>query len=126
MRTLLIAIALLAGCDSSATSPPDAPIDADLADAPTLQSISVAPTSITIAPGGTVQLVVTGHYVGGATNDLTFRAAFESTPTAVATVTSDPGLGGDRGRVIAQATGTATITASVLGSTATATVVVAP
>lgn len=126
MRHLVIAIAILVGCDSSATSPPDAPIDADPADAPGLESISVAPTSITITLGGTVQLVVTGHYVGGLTNDLTFRAGFESSQPSVATVTDSPGLGGGRGQVVGQGAGTATITSTVLGYPATTQITVAP
>jgi|SRR5665647_707087 len=123
MRTFLIAIALIAGCDSPDSSPMDAPIDADLSDASPVASISVAPTTATIATGGTVQLVVTGKRADDSTIDLTFRAAFVAMPESIATVSGGFGSGG---LVTGQGPGAATIAVSVPEGYATVSITVMP
>jgi VCBS repeat-containing protein len=59
---------------------------------PKLSSISVTPSSISLAPGATQQLQVTGTLTDGSTQDLTLGSAgttYTSSSTSVATVSAD-------------------------------------
>ncbi|HEX5748481.1 MAG TPA: Ig-like domain-containing protein [Archangium sp.] len=84
----------------------------------TLTGVSVTPPSITLSAGATQQLTVTGTYSDGSTKSVTANATFASDTPATATVSS-PG-----GRVTAVAAGTARITATVSGKSASTTVTV--
>jgi trimeric autotransporter adhesin len=46
---------------------------------PSLQSVSLTPASVSLAPGGSRQFTVTGSYSGGSTEDLTATAAYTAT-----------------------------------------------
>lgn len=84
----------------------------------TLTSVSMTPASITLSAGATQQLTVTGTYSDGSTKSLTASAAFTSDTPATATVSSPGGL------VTAVAAGTARITATVSGKSASTSVTV--
>ncbi len=94
----------------------------DMAPPPaTLDAISVLPASLIFTEVGTGALAVTGHYSDGSTQNLTASTTgttYQSSNADVATV--DAG-----GVVTAVANGTATITATNGGNTATASVLVA-
>ena len=60
--------------------------------AATLTSISVAPTSASIAKGLTQQFTATGHFSDGTTQDLTASATWSSSLTTVATIGVNTGL----------------------------------
>jgi uncharacterized protein YjdB len=88
---------------------------------PTLSSIYISPPSATIAENNTVQLTATGTYSDGSQNQITGSAVgWSSSPDTIATVTSPGGL------VTGVDTGTATITATAQGITATGTITVTP
>jgi len=53
---------------------------------PTLQSISVSPSTPTIIVGGTQPFTATGHYSDNSTKDLTTSATWSSSDTTVATI----------------------------------------
>ena len=59
---------------------------------PTLQSLTISPLSPSLFVGSTLQFAVTGHYSDGSTRDLTSAAAWTSSKTSVATITSPGGL----------------------------------
>jgi hypothetical protein len=89
---------------------------------PTLTSVAVAPTAVSLTQGQTRQLTATGTYDDGSTKDLTGSAAWTTSASGVATVSSG-------GLVTAAATissppGTATITATSGTHTATSTITV--
>ena len=89
---------------------------------PTLTSLTVAPTSVSLIQGQTQQLTATGTFDDGSTNNLTGTATWSTSASAVATVSTG-------GLVTAAATisnppGTATITATSGTVTATSTVTV--
>ena len=88
--------------------------------APTLQSLAITPSPLTVAYGGTAQLAVTGTYSDGSIQDLTASAVWASSASATAAVT--------RGLVSGVTAGTATITASVgtVIATVSVTVTAAP
>jgi uncharacterized protein YjdB len=86
---------------------------------PTLQTITVAPGTATVAIGGTVAFTATGHYSDGSNKAITTQAAWSSSSSSVATVVSNTGV----------ATGVAsggpvTITASLSGINGTASLTV--
>ena len=88
---------------------------------PTLTSLAVAPTTVSLIEGNTQQISATGTYDDGSTKDLTGSADWSSSDTSVATVAA--------GLVKAAATitnppGTATITATSGTVSATSTVTV--
>lgn len=58
---------------------------------PTLQSLTISPLSPSLFVGSTLQFAVTGHYSDGSTPDLTSAAAWTSSKTSVATITSPGG-----------------------------------
>lgn len=77
---------------------------------PSLETISVTPTSATIGIGETQQFTATGHYSDSSTEDLTLSVSWESSVPAVATI--DPG-----GLATGVGEGTANITATHDGIT---------
>jgi uncharacterized protein YjdB len=58
----------------------------------TLQSLTISPVNPSIFVGATQQFTATGHYSDGSTRDLTSIAAWTSSKTSVATITSPGGL----------------------------------
>src|SRR6202453_3797165 len=91
----------LVGFSSCAGMPPFA--------APTLSSISVTSTKLTIAAGTTEQFTATGNYADGSTKNLTDSVTWSSQNPNVATVT--PG-----GMAKAIAAGTSKIEATIAGA----------
>ena len=87
--------------------------------APILQSITVAPPTPSIAAGFTQQLTATGTYSDGSTADLTSTATWQSSTAAVATVNS---TGLAQGLTV----GSATIAATQVGKSGSATLTVTP
>ncbi|MFP2907428.1 beta strand repeat-containing protein [Pyxidicoccus sp. 3LFB2] len=79
---------------------------------PTLTSIAITPNPATVAQGATLQLTVTGTYSDGTTRALTASSTFSSSATSVATVSN-------AGAVTGVQAGSATITATSGGRTAT-------
>jgi hypothetical protein len=73
---------------------------------PTLTSISVTPTSASIAAGATQAFTATGHFSDGSTQNLTSTAMWESSSTAVAMI------GANTGFATAVGTGSTNITAT--------------
>jgi hypothetical protein len=89
---------------------------------PTLTSITVAPTSVSIIQGGTQQINATGTFNDGSTKDLTGTATWTTSAPAVATV-SKGGLV-TAASSISNPPGTASITATSGTITATSTITV--
>lgn len=86
---------------------------------PSISSIYISPSAVTIAVGDHKQLTATARYSDGSSNTISGNSVgWTSSNTSVATVTS-PG-----GEVTGVATGTATITASDQGVSGTASVTV--
>jgi 6-phosphogluconolactonase (cycloisomerase 2 family) len=90
--------------------------------AATLESISVTPKNPTVDTGGTQQLLATGTFSNGDTEDITATADWTSDAPAIATVDSS---GEQNGLVTGEAVGTATITAEQDGIKGSTTVTVA-
>jgi hypothetical protein len=80
--------------------------------APVLQSISIAPTQLTLPTGGTAQLVATGSYSSGPTEPLTNIAQWSSSVLSVATVSASGLVTCNAGATM---NGSATITAASSG-----------
>jgi hypothetical protein len=99
---LLALAVVLTGCGSSS---------------PDLRSITVSPATASLTLGTTQQLTVTGQYSDGKTRDLTSKATFASSASAVATVSSS-------GVATGVSAGSATISATVNGKTGSAAVTV--
>ena len=85
----------------------------DPAPPPTLTSISVGPTSVSIAAGQTQQFTATGTYSDSSTADITATTTWTSSVTAVATINTS-------GLATGVAAGTSSITASQAGVTSNA------
>ena len=83
-----------------------------ISSSPTLTSISVSPQNAALVIGANQQYSATGHYSDGTTKDLTTTAAWSSSSTAVATVTS----GGLAKAVAAGSTTIKAVSNSVSGS----------
>jgi uncharacterized protein YjdB len=110
--SLLLMVLVHAACsDSDDTPPPEQPVVM-------LTGLSVTPATVTLVPEGFQQLTVTGTYSDGTTRNVTSSATYASDTPLTATVTT-PG-----GRITAVAAGTARITASLAGKSATTTVTV--
>jgi uncharacterized protein YjdB len=75
-----------------------------------LQSITIAPSPITLGPGATLAVTATGVYSDGTTVDVTATASWSTSDATVATVGAAAGGGA---AVTAVAVGQATVTASV-------------
>jgi uncharacterized protein YjdB len=73
-----------------------------------LNAITLAPAAVTLPVGSAFSFTTTGALDGGATINLTQEATYASSDPTVATATN---LDGNRSRVVAVASGTATITA---------------
>lgn len=82
-----------------------------------LQSVAISPLPLSIARGKTQQLAATGTHNGGATSILTSLTAWTTSDATKATVDI-------YGNLTAVAAGSATITATILGVTATLSVTV--
>ncbi len=87
-----------------------------------LTSITITPPNRSIAKATTVQLVATGTFSDGTTQDFTASASWISTADAIATV----GNTGSSGLVTGTGVGSATITATQAGVSGSATVTVTP
>ena len=104
----LLLIALLAGCSDFFTDP-------------FINSIFISPPSATVAVGNTVQLTAQARFSDGSTSSISGSSVgWTSSNTGVATISSPGGL------VTALSTGTATMTVTDQGVTATANVTVTP
>ncbi len=96
--------------------PIDGPRDTLLDAAPTLTSIEISPPNPSLATGTSLPVVITAVYSDGSTRDVSSSATVTSSDTSILTV-SGATLTGVKA-------GTATITATYQGKTATATVTV--
>jgi hypothetical protein len=85
-----------------------------------LTSIALSPLAVSLSPGGTQQLTVTGTYSGGSTSTLMSGETFLSSNTAVATVSSS-GLLTVAGNAPAGATAVISATDVASGKTTSAT-----
>jgi hypothetical protein len=97
--------------------------------APVLTQIQVTPANPSVPAGGTVQLLATGTWSDGSTEDITSSAAWSSgTPAAAQLVTAlpNPPAGENAGLVKGLAAGTSTVAASLLGVTGFTLVAVTP
>src|SRR5438876_4116757 len=105
---LLLLLAFLTGCSTGAGPNPNPGVQ------PTISSMQISPTSMSIGIGAQQQFTATAHLSDGTTKDLTSTAQWSSSDSTIASVNS-PGM------VVGSASGTATITASsgTLQSTAT-------
>ncbi|MGV3620594.1 MAG: beta strand repeat-containing protein, partial [Archangium sp.] len=74
-----------------------------------LESISIAPTTVSVVAGATTQLTATGHYSDGSQLDLTTGVTWSSDATARATVSN---AAGSQGRVTGVSAGTANVSAT--------------
>jgi uncharacterized protein YjdB len=86
-----------------------------------LMTLTIAPATATVRPGGTTQLTVQGLYSDNSTVDLTPQAAWSSTDATVAAV----GNAAQGGKVSGVAVGSATIKAAVGNVFASAQITVA-
>jgi hypothetical protein len=86
--------------------------------AATLASLEVTPSTARVTPGTGVHLAALGHFSDGSTQELTAQAAWAATPATIATVT--------QGLVTGISPGSALVTASYGGTSASAAVTVAP
>jgi uncharacterized protein YjdB len=108
---LLLPVLILSACSGASSSGGDT--------TPTLSSITVTPTSATLVAGGTTTLTVTAHLSDGSAGPLNVGVTFSTSAASVATVSA-------AGVVTAVAGGSATITATVAGKTATSVITVTP
>jgi uncharacterized protein YjdB len=99
--SVLFSVCALVALSSCAGMPPFA--------APTLSSISVTSTNLTIAAGTTEQFTATGNYADGSTKNLTASVIWSSQNPNVATITAG-------GLAKAVAAGTSKIEATIAGS----------
>lgn len=83
-----------------------------------LQSITVNPSTASVAAGYTQAYTATGTYSDGSTQDLTMTATWSSSATSVATISN---AAGSQGLATSVAPGNTTITATQNGISATAT-----
>jgi len=88
----------LAGCGGGGSDPAG----------PVLNSLTAAPAAVSLQPGGTQDLVITGHFSNSSAATLTTGVTFTSNATGVATVSP-------AGRITAVAVGNATVTATSAG-----------
>jgi hypothetical protein len=92
---------------------------------PTLQSISVAPSTGSVAPAGTIQMTATGTFDDGSTSNVTSKSSWQSSDPTVATVGTNSGLV-KAATTIASPPGITTVTATDGAFTNTATITVCP
>jgi hypothetical protein len=96
--------------DSAVTSPEDVSLSGPAVSA-TVKSIAVSPATASIVKGKTQQFTAIATYTNNATGDVTASATWTSSNAAIATVS--------KGLATGVAVGSATMTASVTGSTIT-------
>lgn len=84
---------------------------------PTLTTVTVSPSTPSVAVGKTQQMVATGTYDNGTTDTVTDSASWSTSDNAIATVSST-------GLVTGVASGTATISATLNGLSGSTTVIV--
>ncbi|HVU15367.1 MAG TPA: DUF4082 domain-containing protein [Candidatus Didemnitutus sp.] len=84
---------------------------------PALTSISVTPANVSLQAGGTQQYAATGNYADGSTQNLTSQVTWSSSLAASATISSG-------GLATAVAPGSPTISATLSGTTGSATLTV--
>lgn len=84
---------------------------------PPLVSIAISPSAVSILPGSTQQLTATGTYSDNSTQNLTSSVSWTSSSTIVASISN-------LGLATAISTGITTVTASLTGVQATATLTV--
>jgi uncharacterized protein YjdB len=106
-------LALLSGCASSKSFSDVQPVTA------TLTSISLAAPSGSLSIGATRQFTATGSYSDGTTKNLSSSVTWSSSNSAIADVNSS-------GLVTAISTGTATITATLSGISASSAIQIQP
>lgn len=92
---------------------------------PTLQSISLSPSTGSVAPAATIQLTATGTFDDGSTSNVTSKSQWQSSDTTVATVGTNTGLV-KAAASIASPPGITTITATDGAFTNTSTITVCP
>ena len=116
LAVILGSVTFLLGCGSglSRATPPSTPPSTP---PPTVTSITVTPTTAVLNVNGTQQLHATANYSDRTTQDVTASASWTSSNSAVATVSN-------AGIVTAVAPGSATVTASDAGQTASAAITV--
>jgi uncharacterized protein YjdB len=84
---------------------------------PTLSTITIAPSTPSVAVGKTQQMMATGTYDNGSTDNVTDSASWASSDVSIATISST-------GLVAGVASGTATISATLDGVSGSTTVTV--
>ncbi len=77
---------------------------------PQLTGITLSPASAQIATGTAQQFIATGQFNNGTTSDITSQVAWNSTQSAIASVSSSPGT---QGLVVALTPGSTSISASL-------------
>src|SRR6266496_1325532 len=107
---LFLVLATLTGC-SGGGSQSNNPSN------PTISSIQVAPTSMSIGTGVSQQFTATAHMSDGTTKDVSSLVQWSSSDSSIASVTSS-------GKATASAPGTVNITAQSASLTSTATLTV--
>jgi len=109
----------LAAYDFSQSQSQSAPVTVTVPAAPVLSGIEVSPPAISFSAANAYQdITVTGHYSDGSTANLTSQSSFSSGDASVAAVSA-------AGRVVGLKTGTATITVTCNGQSATVNVTAA-
>lgn len=88
--------------------------------APTVTRLTLDPASVSLPRGLTRQLVATAHFSDNTSRDVTNQATFSSSASSVASVSTLP----PRGLVTAKTNGSATLTATYSGRSATSRVTV--
>jgi hypothetical protein len=83
--------------------------------APVLKSITIAPTQLTLPPGGTAQLTATGNYSSGSAQAITKTVQWSSSVSSVATVSATGLVTCNSGATM---NGSSTITATSTGISA--------
>ena len=86
-------------------------------------TLEIAPTVLTLANGTVGNFTATAIFTDDTTQTVTTEVTWSSDDTAIATISA---AAGSEGEVIAEGAGTATITATYMGITDTASVVVTP
>jgi hypothetical protein len=82
-----------------------------------LVSITVSPTNVSVPKGTTEAFTATGNYSDGSAQDLTSQVSWQSATPSVATVSN---AAGSHGLATALSTGTASISATLLGQSGSA------
>jgi len=118
LTILAAALCVTAACsgEDGSSDAGTTPTDSDVV-LPTVTAMTLSPTSVSVAVGRSAQLTATGTLEDGTTADVTARTAYASNNLDAALV---DGLG----RVFGGAVGSATITATIDGLSATAVVTV--